>query len=184
VIVDVGTGDGRAVLARAASAPKTLVIGVDSNASAMAEAARRADRRGPANALFLAAGAEALAESPLIGRADLVTVQFPWGSLLRGVLGLDAPALCGLGALLGPSGRLEALASVIPTDAVDGLACLDATAETGIRVAWSAAGIELVEMRPATRDEVAASGSSWARRLGTGRPAWRLEGVRSDSIGQ
>jgi 16S rRNA (adenine(1408)-N(1))-methyltransferase len=172
------------VLAHAASAPRSLVIGLDANASAMAEASRRADRRGPANALFLSAAAETLAESPLAGRADLVTVQFPWGSLLRGVLGLDAPALCGLAALLGPGGRLVALASVVPTDAVDGLACLDVTAEAGIRAAWAAAAIELIEMRPATPGEVAESGSSWARRLGTGRPVWRLEGVRSDSIGR
>jgi len=54
----------------------------------MAEASRRADRRGPSNALFLAAGVETLPASPLTGSADLVTVMFPWGSLLRGVLGL------------------------------------------------------------------------------------------------
>jgi 16S rRNA (adenine(1408)-N(1))-methyltransferase len=184
VIIDVGTGDGRAVLARAAAAPATLVIGVDANASAMAEASRRADRRGPANALFLAAGAEALHGSPLVGRAELVSVQFPWGSLLRGVLGLDLPALDGLASLLGPGARLEVIASVVPSDAVDGLAWLDASTEPGIRAAWAAAGAELVEMRPATADEVAASGSTWARRLGAGRPVWRLEGRRSDSIGR
>jgi tRNA G46 methylase TrmB len=29
VVVDIGTGDGRAVLARAATEPATLVIGID-----------------------------------------------------------------------------------------------------------------------------------------------------------
>jgi 16S rRNA (adenine(1408)-N(1))-methyltransferase len=184
VIVDVGTGDGRAVLARAATAPTSLVIGLDANASAMAEASRRADRRGPANALFLAAGAEALAGSILAGRADLVTVHFPWGSLLRGVLGLEAPALCGLASLLAPTGRIEALASVVSSDAVDELACLDASAEPVVRAGWAAAGLELIEMRMATPDEVATSRSTWARRLGAERPVWRLVGRRSDSIGR
>ena len=79
VVVDLGTGDGRAVLRRAAAEPSALVIGIDAAASAMAEASRRADRRGPTNALFLAAGVEALSASPLAGRADLVTVTVPVG---------------------------------------------------------------------------------------------------------
>jgi 16S rRNA (adenine(1408)-N(1))-methyltransferase len=176
--LDLGTGDGRAVLARAAAEPRSLVIGVDAVASAMAESSRRADRRGPANTLFLAAGAESLVDSPLAGTADLVTVTFPWGSLLRGVVGLDAAALAGVAAALRPGGgRLEVLASVVPPDGVDGLACLDEAAAPRIAEAWACAGLGLVEMRPATPADVGAVRSSWARRLGD-RPVWRLEGQR------
>ena len=178
MVVDAGTGDGRAVLERAAAEPAALVIGLDAAATAMAESSRRADRRGSCNALFLAGGVETVATSPLAGRADLVTVRFPWGSLLRGALGLDGVALDGLAALLAPTGRLEILVSVVPSDRVDGLDCLDAAAEPVIRRAWRAAGIELVAMRPATSEEVAASRSAWARRLGGDRPVWRLEGRR------
>ena len=57
--LDLGTGDGRHVLATAAKRPDTLVIGVDANAAAMAEASRRAARRGALpNALFAVAAAE------------------------------------------------------------------------------------------------------------------------------
>ncbi|HEY4634322.1 MAG TPA: class I SAM-dependent methyltransferase [Candidatus Limnocylindrales bacterium] len=182
--MDLGTGDGRAVLARAAAEPRSLVIGVDAVASAMAESSRRADRRGPANALFLAAAVEALADSPLAGTADLVTVAFPWGSLLRGVVGLDAAALAGVAAPVRPGGgRLEVLASVIPSDGVDGLACLDVAAATRVGEAWACAGLELVEMRPATTAELRAVRSSWARRLGD-RPVWRLEGRRDARPGR
>jgi 16S rRNA (adenine(1408)-N(1))-methyltransferase len=183
VIVDVGTGDGRAVLDRAAREPTALVIGIDAVASAMADASRRADRRGPPNAVFLVAGAESLGRSPLASTAGLVTVSFPWGSLLRGVVGLDTAALDGLAALLAPGGRLEVLASVEPEDGVAGLACLDRSTEPTIRAAWARAGIRLMRMRPATAADVWASGSSWGRRLGTGtgraaRRVWRLEGCR------
>jgi 16S rRNA (adenine(1408)-N(1))-methyltransferase len=144
----------------------------------MAESSRRADRRGPANAIFLAAGAEALGDTVLAGEADLVTVTFPWGSLLRGVLGLDEAALAGVAALVAPGGRVEVLASVIPADGVDGIAMLDASCEPKIRRAWATeAGLELVSMRPASPADVAASGSSWARRLRSernARPVWRL----------
>ena len=177
--MDIGTGDGRAVLRRAAAEPRALVVGIDAAASAMIDASRRADRRGPTNAMFFAAGVEGLVGTPLAGHADLVTVQFPWGSLLRGIVGLDDAALCGVASLLVPDGRLEVLASVVPSDGVPGMVCLDAGAEPTIRGAWSAAGLRLTAMRLASAAEVAASGSTWARRLragGADRPVWRLEG--------
>ena len=178
MIVDLGTGDGRAVLARAASEPAALVLGVDAVADPMAEASRRAARRGPANAMFLVAAAESLAATPLACRADLVTVTFPWGSLLRGVLGLDPAALAGMAALVAPGGHVEILASVLPADRIDGIATLDTDRGPAICRAWAAAGLDLVSMRPATSAEIAASRSSWARRLdparGT-RAVWRLD---------
>jgi 16S rRNA (adenine(1408)-N(1))-methyltransferase len=182
VIVDVGTGDGRAVLARARAEPGALVVGIDAAAPSMAESSRRAARRGPANAIFLAGGAETLDGTLLACRADLVTITFPWGSLLRGVLGVDEPALSGVAALVAPAGRVEVLASVIPSDGIDGIATLDASYKPRIRDAWAAAGLDLRSMRPATSAEVAASGSSWARRLDTtraARPVWRLDLCRS-----
>ena len=182
MIVDIGTGDGRAVLARARAEPSALVVGVDAAAAAMAESSRRAARRGPANTIFLAAGAEALGETELANGADLVTVTFPWGSLLRGVLGLDEAALAGVAALVAPGGRVEVLASVIPSDGVEGIASLGATCEPEIRHAWAGIGMELLSMRPATPAEIAASGSSWARRLDAtraARPVWRLDLCRS-----
>ena len=187
MVVDLGTGDGRAVIARAAREPGSLVIGVDASAASMAESSRRAERTRRPNALFLAAGVEAVSGSPLAGRADLVTVTFPWGSLLRGALGLDEAALAGITATLAPGGRLEVLASVRPSDAVDGLTTLDADADPAIAARWCAVGLTMASFRPATRAEVAASGSSWARRLGAvggrgddARTVWRLEGCRPE----
>ena len=187
MIVDLGTGDGRAVLARARSEPRALVIGIDASAAAMAEASRRAERRGPTNALFLAEGAERLADSPLAGRADLLTVTFPWGSLLRGLVGLEQATLAGTAAALRPGGRIEVLASVMPSDRVPGLDGLDDGAAAAIRAAWRNAGLELTSMRPAKPAEIVASGSSWAGRLQAARhgsrgaeprPVWRLDGHR------
>lgn len=168
---------------RAAAEPDALVIGIDAAASAMAESSRRASRDGTTNAVFLAAGAESLSCVPwLAGSVDRVTVSFPWGSLLRGTLGLDdGEVLRGVGAVLRAGGAVEVLASVVPSDRVEGMDVLDATAEPAIRDAWAAAGLELLAMCPAMRDDVVASRSSWARRLGAGhadRPVWRLAGVR------
>lgn len=184
MILDIGTGDGRAVLARAARAQAAdLVIGIDASAAAMAESSRRAARDpGLVNALFFAAGVEALPGTPLAGAADLVTVTLPWGSLLRGVLGLDPAALAGLAAASAPGGLLAVLVSVVPSDGVAGMPCLEADDEPRIRSAWAAAGLCLDTMRPATRDQLVASASTWARRLRSGagadRPVWSLVGHR------
>ena len=178
MIADIGTGDGRAVLARAAAEPASLVIGVDAAPAAMVEASRRAARRGPVNAIFLAAGAASFADTPLAGRVDLVTVTFPWGSLLRGALGLEPGVLAGLAAPVASGGRVEVLVSVVPSDRVDGVETLEIGREPAIRRAWEGVGLELVSMRPATAAEIAASRSSWARRLDPSRgarPVWRLD---------
>ena len=185
MVVDLGTGDGRAVLARAASEPRALVVGVDAAAAAMAEASRRVERRGPTNVLFLAAGAESLPDSALAGAADLVTVTFPWGSLLRGALGLDGGALRGIASLTAPGGRAVALLSVVPSDGVHGLPTLDPADAPRIRDAWAAAGLTVDSMRPATAAHIAAAHSSWARRLqvhgrrDAPRPVWRIEARRA-----
>jgi 16S rRNA (adenine(1408)-N(1))-methyltransferase len=182
VIVDLGTGDGRAVITRATGDPRALVIGIDAAAASMAESSRRADRRGPPNALFLAVGAAALVATPLAGQADVVTVTFPWGSLLRGVLGGDEASLRGIASIVRPGGRVEVLASVVPADRVAGFDRLDASIRPALAHAWFSVGLRLTEMRPATPGDVVATGSTWARRLGAARPVWRLAGVRSASI--
>jgi 16S rRNA (adenine(1408)-N(1))-methyltransferase len=185
VIVDLGTGDGRAVLDRALGEPRALVIGIDASAAAMVDASRRAARRGPRNALFFAAGAEALPSSPLVGCADVVTVTFPWGSLLRGIVGLDPTALAGVAAPLRVGGHLVVLASIVPSDGVPGLDRLDGSAAPTICAAWRQAGLELTSLRAATPSEIAASVSSWARRLRSGgspRPVWVLEGRKMSMV--
>ena len=166
--IDVGTGDGRAVLAIAAAESTTLVIGIDANAAAMAEASRRA--AGPArkggleNALFVLAAAEAPPEE-LRALTARVTVMFPWGSLLRGCLGDDPGVAEGIAGLLAPDGTLELLVAPADRDGLDGLPTDPAAVIGATTTTFDALGLRLVEARIATDAEVRASGSTWARRL-------------------
>jgi len=174
VTIDVGTGDGRAVLDAAARKPATLVLGLDANASAMAESSRRAAgadlKGGRPNARFVVAAAEQ-PPSVLAGAAGLVTVRFPWGSLLRGVLGLDAPVADGIASLVAHGGMVEVLLAPSARDGLDRIDGLDAwvggSDELGRSVegAFAPHGMRLVEARPATDAEIRASGSTWAKRL-------------------
>jgi 16S rRNA (adenine(1408)-N(1))-methyltransferase len=103
--------------------------------------------------------------------ADSLTINFPWGSLLRGVLGHDEAVLAGVARLLAPGAAGAALVSVIARDGVPPIPAADVLAR-----AYARQGLELVEARPATPEEVAASGSSWAKRLraGAARPVTLL----------
>jgi 16S rRNA (adenine(1408)-N(1))-methyltransferase len=164
VAVDLGTGDGRHVLSAAAAQPETLFVGVDANAAAMADSSRRAWRRNALpNALFAVAAAERPPEA-LHGLAGSLTVNFPWGSLLRGLLGEDDAVLAGVARLMTPGAEGVVLVSVVPRDGMPPV-----PAWASLAAAYEGHGLELVEMRPATPEEVAASGSSWAKRLRAGR---------------
>jgi 16S rRNA (adenine(1408)-N(1))-methyltransferase len=168
------------VLAAAAAEPDRLVVGVDASAPAMAEASRRAARRpgrgSLANALFVVAAAERLPPE-LDGLADLVTVHFPWGSLLRGVLGADPGLLGGLARLLRPGGRVRLLVSSTTRDRGAGVAPLTEAGLGGLTGAWAGHGLDVTRVRPATAADVAAAHSTWGKRLDAGRrrPAWLVQ---------
>jgi hypothetical protein len=184
--MDLGTGDGRSVLAEVLADPEAFVLGIDADARAMAEASRRAARRDPdpatRRAWFLAVGVERLPPE-LAGMADRVTVRFPWASLLRGALGLDPDVTGSIARLVAPGGRLELTLSVAGRDApaVTGLAGdLDATARARMAAAFAAHGLELVAIHPVATADLATLHSTWARRLraGSERPAWRVAFAR------
>lgn len=102
VTIDIGTGDGRYVEHLAKMHRSHFVIGLD----ACREQLRAISRRAPHNALFVIANAFDLPDE-LKGRATALTINFPWGSLLLGLLNGDRDLLDGLCRLARPGARLE-----------------------------------------------------------------------------
>jgi 16S rRNA (adenine(1408)-N(1))-methyltransferase len=178
VVIDIGAGDGRYIYESARDDPASLYIGVDPDADAMSEYAYRSSRKPPRggvdNVRFVVASMEQL-PSELHGAAKLVRVNFPWGSLLRGMLLPDATMLRTL-ASLAPGGRFEIAFSYDPqhdTNAFigDPLPALDGAYITNVLVpAYREAGLETVEQRLLTQDEALALPSTWGRRLLHARP--------------
>lgn len=182
--IDVGTGGGQAVVRRARRNRNELAIGLDADALAMADASRRvaANSRhgGLPNALFLAASA---AELPgyLAGRADLVTVALPWGSLLRAFLEPDTQLVCGIADVLKSGGELELLISATERDAAAaGITLRDANDVGRLADVLVAAGLDVIECRQATESDVEKLSSAWGKRLGipARRQAWLLRARR------
>jgi SAM-dependent methyltransferase len=188
VAIDLGTGTGQAVLRRARRNPRELVIGVDADAAAMADASRKAASSarhgGLSNALFLAAGAEEL-PGPLANRADMLSAALPWGSLLHGLLAADPMLVEGICACLKVDGELVLLLSATERDAAATLRLTDLEDATRLASALESAGLQVIECRPADESDVNLLSSGWGKRLRipAKRSAWvfraRQAGSRS-----
>ncbi len=138
-------------------------------------AARPARKGGLPNARFIASGVEQL-PAELAGLASLVTVHFPWGSLLRAAVGEDTAGAAGIARLVAPGGRLRLLVSAAERDANGGgVVDLDPGA---VAVAYRELGMEVCTCRPASAADLAAAHSTWGRRLlssGRERRTWLIE---------
>jgi 16S rRNA (adenine(1408)-N(1))-methyltransferase len=167
-------------VATAQSCPDTLVIGIDANAAGMAEVSRRAAKParkgGLPNALFVVAAAEAL-PAELDRCADALTVHFPWGSLLHGLLAADPAILRNLARVTRPGAEISALLSVTPRDNLGEIETLDERALCALAGPYAACCLEMLDARSATPDDLARSHSTWAKRLGAGssRAVWRMQ---------
>jgi 16S rRNA (adenine(1408)-N(1))-methyltransferase len=160
VLVDLGTGDGRFV-EQWARQPGCFAVGIDT----CRENLRDASRRAPPNALYLIANAEALPVE-LSSMATLVTINFPWGSLMQGLVAGRPSLLRGVCRLLPPGSRLEVRLNG------GGLAEAGLSLEEGgMQVVRVLRGCGFVMGRPVAMDRQAlrACPTSWAKRLAFGR---------------
>lgn len=106
----------------------------------------------------------------LAGSGVLVTVRFPWGSLLRGCLGRDARVAAGVASLVTSDGALELLLAPSARDGLEGIPIEVETIVEAAACAFAPHGLVLEEGRAATAPEISRSGSTWAKRL-SGRDA-------------
>jgi hypothetical protein len=159
-LLDLGAGDGRFVAQMARACPDGLAIGIDACHENFIEQSRRA----PENAIFLVANALTLPEE-LTGIASRLTINFPWGSLLMGLL--DDPAFCArLTTLARPGATLEI--------AVNGGALVEVgweldTGAARVQSNLRAAGFALLAPLAWGAAELRACPTTWARRLAFGR---------------
>ncbi len=189
VALDIGTGDGAFVLRRARAEPETLCLGLDAVAEAMAGSARRARAKpakgGAPNALFLVARAEAL--PPALQRlCDEITVNYPWGSLLRAVSAPQPEVLAGIAACAKPGARLSLLINLAPFVDPEQRARLDlpeldeTTARQRLIPAYAAAGLRIHSIETLRGD--LPERTSWGRRLvvGSGRSTLAIEAIKAE----
>ena len=174
--IDIGTGDGRYVQHVAQAHPNVFVIGIDACRENLAETSRRTS----ANTLYVIANAEAL-PSELDGLAAHITINFPWGSLLQGLLVEDAGLIAGLRMLARPEATIDVR--------LNGGALaeagweLEAGAER-VQAVLSVNGFTMRASRAMMMSELKVFPTTWAKRIAYGRDprAVELRGVRERSM--
>ena len=120
--------------------------------------------------LFLQAAVEEL-PGELNGIASEVTVQFPWGSLLRAVAGADEGVLSNLRRVCLPGAQLSLILALDPERdhfewkrlglAEISLDCL----ETVLAAKYRSAGFSILQAEELSATDLSRLHSSWARRL-------------------
>jgi hypothetical protein len=102
ILLDLGTGDGRYVCCRAEQHHDHSFIGLD----ACRENLRANSRIKLPNALFVIASAQNL-PIELNGLVSHITINFPWGSLLEGLLGSEGSLVSQLQYITRPFAVLD-----------------------------------------------------------------------------
>lgn len=84
VEIDFGTGDGRFVYKNATNNLATLYIGIDTSQKQMMKYSREIQRK-KLNNVILVLGSLEILPKEIYGFANIVSIHFPWGSLLKAV---------------------------------------------------------------------------------------------------
>lgn len=114
-LIDIGTGDGLFPYRHAREHPDCLTIGIDPVTDALeklAVKARRKIAKGGAPNLLLAQSSLEELPGPLAGFASALTVNFPWGGLLRALVEPAPKLLKNLAAVGAPGAAVTLLINV------------------------------------------------------------------------
>jgi 16S rRNA (adenine(1408)-N(1))-methyltransferase len=174
VTLDLGTGEGHAVYRGALKQPRRLFIGVDPVRKQMrevsAKAAKKPERAGAPNALFVVASAEQM-PAELGGVADAVTVTLPWGSLMRGIILGDDEVLRAIAGVAREGAEVRIILNTrifddpVPIEAQHLPEVTSAYVESHLRAPFDAAGLRIVDARWFEAEEMMAIETTWAKRL-------------------
>lgn len=174
--------------ALAKSDPARFFIGIDANAKPLEKLSTKITRKsakgGLPNAMFVQAAVEDL-PAEFDGLASEIYINFPWGSLLRGVATGDEKILVSLYQKAASEARLTV---TIGVDEIRdrreldrlGVPRLETKYLRGLITGYAAAGFRNFELTELAEAEWSRIETSWARKLGgnTLRKVFRLSFVR------
>lgn len=161
VLVDLGTGDGSYIQQLALACPAGFFIGLD----ACRENLQKVSRQPRPNTLYLIANAEALPPE-LAGLASAITINFPWGSLLTGLLDPHSEVIKGLQRLARPGASLEVR---LNSSALQQAGWTLAEGGLQVQRSLTVAGFEVKPAQKLDAAMLRKYPTTWAKRMGYGR---------------
>lgn len=110
VVIDIGTGDGKFVYELAKKNPDKFIIGIDPDHSSVekfsAKIGKKKAKGGLPNALYVLGDVSDLPDE-LTGVANQVFINFPWSSLLHGIVCGDANTWKNIKKVCQPGARIS-----------------------------------------------------------------------------
>jgi 16S rRNA (adenine(1408)-N(1))-methyltransferase len=174
VLVDLGTGSGRFAYEVARRRPDLFCMGVDAVSENLraysTKALRKPARGGVDNVMFIRAAIETLPDE-LDGVATHVTVNLPWGSLLRGIVHAESGVVGSLERVSAPGAAVELLLTYdlrYEPEMMDELGLPELTLEylkQSLTPAYERHGIAVCHIDFLGNDAVRRLPLDWARRL-------------------
>ncbi len=178
VCLDIGTGDGKNVYRKALSDPETFYIGLDPVKENMEDIAvkltKKPEKGGLPNVLLVVASAEKMPPE-LYETADKVTVLFPWGALLEGVIKPLEEFLAAFYSAAKPGAEFEFITTYSDSyeEATIGSRRLPELTSEYLKGEYTAAlkkhRLEITDITEYDNEFVKGFDSKWAKRLAFGR---------------
>jgi 16S rRNA (adenine(1408)-N(1))-methyltransferase len=160
--IDLGAGDGAFVRHQATRKPSTALLGLDTCGMNALENARRS----PENARFVVLDALAL-PAELAKLTDCITINFPWGSLLRSLLEGDKRLLTNLARC---PFNIRVNAGALAEQAYDFDSGIEAIRQNLQHLSPEKLTVEYLD-----RTALRAIPTTWSKRLAFGRDPWAVE---------
>lgn len=182
VDIDVGTGDGRFVLDRARHHPERLIIGLDPVAEAIQDTANRVSRprTRQENILFVVASVEQMPDE-LHQSCAHVFINFPWGSLMRGLILGDSEILGPLASIgrVGTTYRiilnLRIFDDPVPAEMQELPEVTVDYVQQRLIDSYRDAGLQVTGVRIIPPNELSELPTTWSRRLSHRHPPPSLQ---------
>lgn len=171
IIVDIGTGDGKFAYQLAKENPDRFVIGIDPDQGSLEKTSARIYKKpakgGIKNALFVLSDVQSLPVE-LNGLANQLYINFPWGSLLEGVIRVDKTVWQSIRRICKQAAVVEVLLAYRAEDNIT-LPQLTIDFLKNLKPNFSENGFELVETKKLAKEDLRNYPSSWAKKLSFGK---------------
>ncbi len=186
VIVDLGTGDGKFIYELAKKNSQTFFIGIDADRNGLIEYSHKITRKpskgGLCNVVYLISNVNNLPDD-LAEIANEVWIILPWGSLLQAVVLGEAEFIQNISKIAKKTGSIHTFVNYdlqYEANEITKLGLPNLTIEyleTTLAPKYNNYGLFFSKSENLSNEEMTKIPSTWARRLGFGRPRQTIKTI-------
>jgi 16S rRNA (adenine(1408)-N(1))-methyltransferase len=178
LVIDIGTGEGEFIYKKARQDKEVMYIGIDTSADSMLQysvkSAKRPEKGGIKNIMFVVANAEDLPDT-LSNTADKIFINLPWGSLRDGIIKGEHSFLSGIEKIAKENATLDIYVSYCGLYEKQEIENRQLPALTvsylcnNLKARYKKYGINIVHISVLDNEGLKKIETRWAKKLGYGK---------------